>query len=39
MGGWFSLYDSNHFSFAAVKANGSITAWGNPNYGGKGAPD
>jgi hypothetical protein len=36
--GYIDIY-SNQFSFAAVKADGSITAWGNPNYGGKGAPD
>jgi hypothetical protein len=25
-------------AFAAIKANGSITAWGNSGYGGTGAP-
>jgi alpha-tubulin suppressor-like RCC1 family protein len=26
-------------AFAALKADGSITAWGNSRYGGTGAPD
>jgi alpha-tubulin suppressor-like RCC1 family protein len=29
---------SNAFAFAALKADGSITAWGNSLYGGTGAP-
>jgi hypothetical protein len=29
---------SNARAFAALKADGSITAWSNPNYGGTGAP-
>jgi hypothetical protein len=27
------------YAFAALKADGSITAWGNSYYGGSGAPD
>jgi hypothetical protein len=29
---------SNRFAFAALKADGSITAWGDSKYGGTGAP-
>ena len=29
---------SNHYAFAALKADGSITAWGSSGYGGSNAP-
>ena len=29
---------SNSEAFAALKSNGSITAWGHPDYGGSNAP-
>jgi hypothetical protein len=29
---------STEYAFAALKADGSITAWGNSKYGGIGAP-
>ncbi len=29
----------NNWAFAALKADGSITAWGDPNRGGSGAPE
>jgi hypothetical protein len=31
------IYSTGH-AFAALKADGSITAWGNSGYGGTGAP-
>jgi hypothetical protein len=36
--GYTKIY-STAFAFAALKADGSITAWGNPYYGGSDAPD
>jgi hypothetical protein len=30
---------SNSFAFVALKADGSITAWGKAGWGGTGAPD
>jgi alpha-tubulin suppressor-like RCC1 family protein len=35
--GYTEIY-SNGYAFAALKADGSITAWGNSKYGGSGAP-
>jgi hypothetical protein len=35
--GYTKIY-SNYDAFAALKADGSITAWGDPNNGGKKAP-
>jgi alpha-tubulin suppressor-like RCC1 family protein len=35
--GYTKIY-SNGWAFAALKADGSITAWGNSKYGGTGAP-
>jgi hypothetical protein len=35
--GYTKIY-SNGYAFAALKADGSITAWGNSLYGGTGAP-
>jgi hypothetical protein len=34
--GYIKIY-SNFKAFAALKADGSITAWGGSDYGGKGA--
>jgi hypothetical protein len=35
--GYTKIY-SNGYAFAALKANGSITAWGSSSHGGAGAP-
>jgi hypothetical protein len=35
--GYTKIYSTRH-AFAALKADGSITAWGNSNAGGTGAP-
>jgi hypothetical protein len=35
--GYTKIY-STAFAFAALKADGSITAWGDSKYGGTGAP-
>jgi hypothetical protein len=35
--GYTKIY-SNHYAFAALKADGSITAWGSSGYGGSNAP-
>jgi hypothetical protein len=35
--GYTEIY-SNGYAFAALKADGSITAWGDSEYGGSGAP-
>jgi hypothetical protein len=35
--GYTKIY-STGFAFAALKADGSITAWGDPDSGGAGAP-
>jgi hypothetical protein len=35
--GYTKIY-SNRFAFAALKADGSITAWGDSKNGGTGAP-
>jgi hypothetical protein len=38
---WYSRYPkiySTGIAFAALKADGSITAWGDPDSGGAGAP-
>jgi hypothetical protein len=41
---WYSHYQrytkiySTYYAFAALKADGSITAWGDSEYGGSGAP-
>jgi hypothetical protein len=33
--GWYNPPNyPNHYAFAALKADGSITAWGNPDAGG-----
>jgi hypothetical protein len=34
----FTKIYSNGYAFAALKADGSITAWGDENNGGEGAP-
>jgi diketogulonate reductase-like aldo/keto reductase len=36
--GYTKIYSTAH-AFAALKADGSITAWGSSNWGGSGAPD
>jgi hypothetical protein len=36
--GYTKIY-SNYQAFAALKADGSITAWGRSGHGGSGAPD
>jgi alpha-tubulin suppressor-like RCC1 family protein len=35
--GYTKIY-STKYAFAALKADGSITAWGNPDFGSTGAP-
>jgi hypothetical protein len=35
--GYTKIY-STYYAFAALKADGSITAWGDSEYGGSGAP-
>jgi hypothetical protein len=35
--GYTKVY-SNRYAFSALKADGSIKAWGDSNYGGSGAP-
>jgi alpha-tubulin suppressor-like RCC1 family protein len=35
--GYIKIYSTGH-AFAALKADGSITAWGDSRYGGSGAP-
>jgi hypothetical protein len=36
--GVYTKIYSNAFAFAALKTDGSITAWGKPSYGGTGVP-
>jgi hypothetical protein len=36
--GYVKIYSSDS-AFAALKTDGSITAWGHYDFGGKGAPD
>jgi alpha-tubulin suppressor-like RCC1 family protein len=36
--GYTKIY-STDAAFAALKTDGSITAWGHSDFGGKGAPD
>jgi hypothetical protein len=36
--GYTKIY-STGYAFATLKADGSITAWGNSGYGGSDAPD
>jgi hypothetical protein len=36
--GYTKIYSNGYASFAALKADGSITAWGDSDYGGTGAP-
>jgi hypothetical protein len=39
LGGLYNALNyPNIFAFAALKADGSITAWGHSSYGGTGAP-
>jgi hypothetical protein len=35
--GYTKIY-SNQYAFAALKADGSIEAWGDPDFGGENAP-
>jgi hypothetical protein len=37
-GSGYTEISSNEYAFAALKADGSIKAWGSSDHGGKGAP-